>query len=85
MERLQLYIAGLLFNRNRSLQTSKAPLESQVQDAGVLTGAGLNQRGCLKGTPEEVQVRLPEGQRRQNNYLLWRVSFRARVGRLRIG
>ena len=69
-------LAGLIFwnnlplkfltianNRNRNLQTSKAPLESQAQGTSLFTSAASSQRGCPKGSPKEVRVRLPEGQR----------------------
>ena len=48
-------------NRNRNLQTSKAPLKS----TSLFTSAASNQRGCPKNSPWEAQVRLPEGERKQ--------------------
>ena len=52
-------------NRNRKLQTSKAPLKSQAQGTSLFTSAALNQRGFAKNSPWEAQVRLPKGERRQ--------------------
>ena len=37
-------------NRNRYLQTSKAPLKSQVQDTSLFTSVESNQRGCPKNS-----------------------------------
>ena len=39
------YIMMINCNRNRKLQTSKAPLKSQAQGTSLLTSAALNQRG----------------------------------------
>src|SRR6218665_2348475 len=50
-------------NRNRNLQTSKAPLKSQTQGTSLFTSAASNQRGFPKNSPWEAQVRLPEGER----------------------
>src|SRR6218665_3702476 len=50
-------------NRNRKLQTSKAPLKSQAQGTSLFTSAASNQRGFPKNIPWEAQVRLPEGER----------------------
>src|SRR6218665_1556473 len=50
-------------NRNRKLQTSKAPLKSQAQGTSLFTSAASNQRGFQKNSPWEAQVRLPEGER----------------------
>src|SRR6218665_1108306 len=44
-------------NRNRKLQTSKAPLKSQVQGTRLFTSAASNQRGFPKNSPWEAQVR----------------------------
>ena len=52
-----------LRNRNRKLQTSKAPLKSQTQGTSLFTSAASNQRGFPKNSPWEVQVRFPEGER----------------------
>src|SRR6218665_3274760 len=52
-------------NRNRKLQISKAPLESQAQSFSLFTSAASKQRGFPKNSPWEAQVRLPEGERRQ--------------------
>src|SRR6218665_131757 len=50
-------------NRNRKLQTSKAPLKSQAQGTSLFTSAVSNQRGFPKNSPWEAQVRFPEGER----------------------
>src|SRR6218665_493489 len=50
-------------NRNRKLQTSKAPLKSQAQGTSLFTSAASNQRGFPKNSPWEAQVRFPEGER----------------------
>src|SRR6218665_1989001 len=50
-------------NHNRKLQTSKAPLKSQAQGTSLFTSAASNQRGFLKNSPWEAQVRFPEGER----------------------
>ena len=47
-------------NRNRNLQTSKAPFESQAQSTSLFTSAAYNQRGCPKDSIWEAQVRLPK-------------------------
>src|SRR6218665_3193482 len=52
-----------IINRNRKLQTSKAPLKSQAQDTSLFTSAASNQRGFPKNSPWEAQVRFPEGER----------------------
>ena len=52
-------------NRNRNLQASKVPLESQAQGNSLFTSAALNQRVCPKDSPCKAQVWLPEGERRQ--------------------
>src|SRR6218665_3547346 len=49
-------------NRNRKLQTSKAPLKSQAQGTSLFTSAASNQRGFPKNSPWEAQVRFPEGE-----------------------
>ena len=52
-------------NRNRKLQTSKAPLKSLAQGTSLFTSVArgwenaLNQRGFPKNSPWEAQVRLP--------------------------
>src|SRR6218665_1662048 len=46
-------------NRNRKLQTSKAPLKSQAKDTSLFTSVASNQRSF----PKEAQVRFPEGER----------------------
>src|SRR6218665_1264407 len=51
------------YNRNRKLQTSKAPLKSQAQGTSLITSAASNQRGFPKNSPWEAQVRFPEGER----------------------
>src|SRR6218665_1831072 len=71
----------LVSNRKRNLQTSKAPLGSQLQGTSLFTSAALDQRGFTKNGSWEVQFRMPEGERRQ--LFRW-VSFRATVGRRRI-
>ena len=48
--------------RNRKLQISKAPLESQAQGTSLFTSAASNQRGYSKDIPWDAQVRLPEGE-----------------------
>src|SRR6218665_1422993 len=50
-------------NRNRKLQTSKAPLKSQAQGTSLFTSATSSQRGFPKNSPWEAQVRFPEGER----------------------
>src|SRR6218665_21595 len=50
-------------NRNRNLQTSKAPLKSQAQGTSLCTSVASNQRGFPMNSPWEAQVRLPEGER----------------------
>src|SRR6218665_83905 len=50
-------------NRNRKLQTSKAPLKSQAQGTSLFTTAASNQMGFPKNSPWEAQVRFPEGER----------------------
>src|SRR6218665_3018455 len=50
-------------NRNRKLQTSKAPLKSQAQGTSLFMSAASNQRGFPKNNPWEAQVRFPEGER----------------------
>ena len=50
-------------NRNRNLQTPKAPLKSQAQGTSLFTSAASNRRDFPKNSPWEVQVRFPEGQR----------------------
>src|SRR6218665_1038722 len=50
-------------NRNRKLQTSKAPLKSQSQGTSLFTSAASSQRVFPKNSPWEAQVRLPEGER----------------------
>ena len=55
----------IIGNRNRKLQTSKAPLKSEAQGTSLFTSAASNQRGFPKNSPWEAQVRLPEGERRQ--------------------
>src|SRR6218665_3109310 len=50
-------------NRNRKLQTSKAPLKSQAQGTSLFTSAASNQRGFPKNSPWEGRVRFPEGKR----------------------
>src|SRR6218665_3077082 len=50
-------------NRNRKLQTSKAPLKSLAQGTSLFTSAASNQRGFPKNSPWEAQVRFPEGER----------------------
>src|SRR6218665_2013338 len=50
-------------NRNRKLQTSKAPLKTQEQGTSLFTSAASNQRVFPKNSPWEAQVRLPEGER----------------------
>ena len=50
-------------NRNRKLQTSKAPLKSQAQGTSLFTSATSNQRSFPKNSPWEAQVRFPEGER----------------------
>src|SRR6218665_2577308 len=50
-------------NRNRKLQTSKAPLQSQAQGTRLFTSTASNQRGFPKNSPWEAQVRFPEGER----------------------
>ena len=52
-------------NRNRKLQTSKAPLKSQAQGTSLFTSAASNQRVFAKNSPWEAQVRLPEGALRE--------------------
>src|SRR6218665_1294184 len=52
-----------IHNRNRNLQTSKAPLKSQAQGTSLFTSAASNQRGFPKNSSWEAQVRLPEGER----------------------
>ena len=52
-------------NRNRNLQTFKAPLKSQAKDTSLFTSAESNHRGCPKNSPLDAHVRLPEGERRQ--------------------
>ena len=47
-------------NRNRKLQTSKAPFKSQAQGTSLFTSAASNQRGFPKKSPWEAQVRFPE-------------------------
>src|ERR1043165_7585623 len=42
------YLQGFNRNRNRNLQTSKAPLESQAQGTSLFTSAASSQRGCPK-------------------------------------
>src|SRR6218665_779039 len=44
-------------NRNRKLQTSKAPLKSQAQGTSLFTSAASNQRVFPKNSPWEAQVR----------------------------
>src|SRR6218665_1072761 len=44
-------------NRNRHLQTSKAPLKNQAPGPSLFTKAALNQSGCPKYSPWEAQVR----------------------------
>src|SRR6218665_1122312 len=51
-------------NRNRKLQTSKAPLKIQAQGTTLFTSAASNRKGFPKNRPWEAQVRLPEGERR---------------------
>src|SRR6218665_3169132 len=53
----------VIVNRNRKLQTSKAPLKSQAQGTSLFTSAASNQRGFPKNSPWEAQVRLPAGER----------------------
>src|SRR6218665_3548524 len=48
-------------NRNRKLQTAKAPLKSQAQGISLFTSAASNQRGFQMNSPCVAQVRLPEG------------------------
>ena len=36
----------IIDNRNRNLQISKAPLESQAQGTSLLTSAASSQKGC---------------------------------------
>jgi len=43
-------------------QTSKAPLEDQMQGTNLFTSAAPSQRGCPEGSPKEVPARFPEGQ-----------------------
>src|SRR6218665_1803767 len=50
-------------NRNRKLQTSKAPLKSQAKDTSLFTSAASNQRSFPKNSPWEAKVRFPEGER----------------------
>src|SRR6218665_2569798 len=50
-------------NRNRKIQTSKAPLKSQAQGTSLFTSAASNQRGFPKNSPWDAQVRFPEGER----------------------
>src|SRR6218665_3384753 len=50
-------------NRNRKLQTSKAPLKSQAQGTSLFTSAASNQWGLPKNSPWEAQVRYPEDER----------------------
>src|SRR6218665_3427536 len=52
-----LLILGRNRNRNRKLQTSKAPLKSQAQGTSLFTSAASNQRGFPKNSPWEAQVR----------------------------
>src|SRR6218665_1229809 len=69
-------------NRNRNLQTSKAPLKSQAQGTSLFTSAASNQRGFPKNSPWEAQIRLPEGERmRQIRGVFQRIV----LGRLRSG
>src|SRR6218665_1304721 len=49
-------------NRNRKLQTSKAPLKSQAQGTSLFTSAASKSEG-FSNSPWEAQVRLPEGER----------------------
>src|SRR6218665_3104723 len=51
---LQLYV----INRNRNLQTSKAPLKSLAKSSSLFTSAASNQRGCPKDSLWEAQVLL---------------------------
>jgi len=51
--------------RNRNLQTSKAPFKSKAQGTSLFTSAASNQWGCQKDNPWEAQVRLPESERGQ--------------------
>ena len=52
-----------ILNRNRKLQTSKAPLKSQALGTSLFTSAAWNHRGFPKNNPWEAQVRFPEGER----------------------
>src|SRR6218665_3998832 len=61
---VNLLIRGyILHNRNRKLQTSKAPLKRQAQGTSLFTSAASNQGDFPKNSPWEAQVRLPEGER----------------------
>src|SRR6218665_473735 len=69
-------------NRNRNLQTSKAPLKSQAQGTILFTSVASNQRGFPKNSAWEAQVRLPEGERmRQIRWVFQRIV----QGKLRSG
>ena len=77
-------LSARLFNRNRNrkLQTSKAPLKSQAQGTSLFTSAASSQRGFQKNSPLEAQVRFPEGERmRQIRGVFQRIVH----GRLRSG
>lgn len=74
--------AGLNRKCNRNLQTSKAPLESEAQGTSLLTSAAANQRGCPKSI---VEGKLRSDFQKRQSSCSWRVSFRARFGRRRIG
>ena len=53
-------------NRNRNLQTSKAPLKSQAQGTmQLIHELCVKSEGFPKNSPWEAQVRLPEGERRE--------------------
>src|SRR6218665_4080433 len=60
---MRSYVKIVIVNRNRKLQTSKAPLKSQAQGTSLFTSAASNQRGFPKNSPWEAQVRFTEGER----------------------
>src|SRR6218665_3405859 len=74
----------LIRNHNRNLQTSKAPLKSQVQGTSLFTSDASNQRGFPMNSLWEAQVRLPEGERmRQIRGLIGSTTIHLRTFRLR--
>src|SRR6218665_2129740 len=69
------YFCHAAHNRNRKLQTSKAPFKSQAQGTSLFTSAASNQRGFPKNSPWEAQVRFPEGERMRQIRGVEKISY----------